>query len=95
MPCTIKTYLADDGKTQLLSARFRREALFDDGEPLVEIIWELFWPDGFNAPEGQVCLDTLSTTRVDTRQPITLTRVEIVNAREEALDHAAGEAEDW
>jgi len=95
MACNIRTYLADDGKTHILAARFRREGRFDEGEPLVEIIWELFWPDGFDTPEGQVCLDTLSTTRVDTRQPITLTREEIVNAREEALDHAAREAEGW
>ena len=66
-----RIYQASDDRWVVLIA-FRREAP-DGGEPTIEVIYHLHWPEDFNVAGDPFVLVPLSCTREDTREPVKLT----------------------
>ena len=75
-----------EGQT-LISVTFRKQTP-EAAAPMVEVVFEVFIPAGLFT-DSSCALFPLSTTRIDTREKITLEPDERREAREKALEYAA------
>lgn len=82
-----------DGR-RIIKVTFQRQAP-DSNAPWVEAVYYLYWPEDFSLKGDPFVLMPLSSTRIDTREPVTLTREEINATLEAAVVRAATECQEW
>jgi hypothetical protein len=78
----------------LIRHTFEREGA-EANTPVIEVVYEVGFPETARLASDIKVLRLLSVTRIDTREPVNLTPEENKRVNEAITEFAAGMTEDW